>query len=210
MSITSADTATTQSTAASPRAKGFWTGRSEFAFVAFLYALAVLFTIGTATMHVLGKALPGPRLFPVIVCVLLYATATMLAIHIIRHRHLPDTEPHPGHGDFSADLLGDLAHITDEHTATRGPGMPNRSRTYSDWKTVGMIAGAAVAFISLLKVVGWILCAAFLFWVVAHALGSKRPVFDLGLALLLSSVIQLAFNAGLGLPLPYGFLEGLL
>lgn len=210
MSITDTTPHTGDQAMDSTPGKSFWTGRSEFALVALLYMVAVLLTIGTVTMNVQGEAVPGPRFFPIIVCVLLYATATMLAIHLIRHPHLPDTDPHPGRGDFSADMLDDLAHISGEHTAARGPGISNRWKTYSDWKTLGMIIGAAVIFIVLLKVVGWVLCAAFLFWVVSRALGSKRPIFDIGVALLFSSVIQLAFNAGLGLPLPSGFLEGLL
>lgn len=210
MSITDTTTHTGDPTTGTPLRKSFWTGRSEFALVALLYVLAALLTIGTVTMNVQGEAVPGPRFFPIIVCVLLYTTATLLAIHLIRHPHLPDTDPHPGRGDFSADMLDDLAHISGEHTAARGPGISSRWKTYSDWKTLGMILGAAAVFIVLLKVVGWVLCAAFLFCVVSRALGSKRPLFDIGVALLFSSVIQLAFNAGLGLPLPSGFLEGLL
>jgi len=206
---TGTTTHTGDPTTGSPPRKSFWTGRSEFALVGLLYAIAVLLTVGTATMNVQGEAVPGPRFFPVIVCVLLYATATALAIHLLRHRNLPDADPHPGHGDFSADMLSDLGHTTKERTAARESGdFP--WKTYSDWKTLGQILGAAVIFVVLLKVVGWILCAAFLFWVVSHALGSRRPVFDISVALLFSSVIQLVFNAGLGLPLPSGFLEGLL
>jgi putative tricarboxylic transport membrane protein len=210
MSITDITASTGAPSTATPPRRSFWTGRSEFALVGLLYLIAVLVTIGTATMNVQGEAVPGPRFFPVIVCVLLYATATVLAVHLLRHPHLPDTDPHPGHGDFSADMLKDLGHVTGERTDAHEAGISPRWRTYSDWKTLGQIVGAAVIFIVLLKVVGWVLCAAFLFWVVARALGSKRPVFDVGVALLFSSVIQLAFNAGLGLPLPPGFLEGLL
>lgn len=210
MSIIDTTTSTGDPTTVTPLRKSFWTGRSEFVLVALLYVIAVLLTIGTATMNVQGDAVPGPRFFPVIVCVLLYVTATALAIHLLRHRHLPDTDPHPGHGEFSADMLRDLGHVTGERTDAHESGLSPRWKTYSDWKTVGQILGAAVVFIVLLKVVGWVLCAAFLFWVVSYALGSKRPAFDVGVALLFSSVIQLAFNAGLGLPLPSGFLEGLL
>jgi len=198
------------STANPHTTRSFWTGRSELVVVALLYLLAILLTIGTATMNVLGEAAPGPRFFPVIVCVLLYLTATALAISVLRQPHLPDTDSHPGHGEFSADMLSDLGHVTEERTEVHEAGLSPRWRTYSDWKTLGQIFGAAAVFIVLLHVVGWVLSAAFLFWVVCRALGSRRPVFDLGVALLLSSVIQLAFNAGLGLPLPPGFLEGTL
>lgn len=188
----------------------FWTGRSEFALVALLYVVAILLTIGTVTMQVQGEAVPGPRFFPIIVCILIYLTATLLAIHLLRHPHLPDTEPHPGHGDFSADMLRDLGHVDNERTDARDPGFSPKWKTYSDWKTLGMVFGALVIFILLLNIVGWVFSAAFLFWAVSRALGSKRPLFDAGIALLFSSAIQLAFNAGLGLPLPPGFLEGLL
>lgn len=65
-------------------------------------------------------------------------------------------------------------------------------------------------FIILLNPVGWIISATLLFFIVVRALGSRRTFIDLGVALLFASVIQLAFNDGLGLPLPPGFLEGLL
>jgi putative tricarboxylic transport membrane protein len=67
-----------------------------------------------------------------------------------------------------------------------------------------------VAFIVLLRPAGWILAAAVLFYGVAYALGSRRPVFDLSVALVMSSIIQLIFGTALGLNLPAGFLEGVL
>ncbi|AHK31936.1 hypothetical protein OPAG_05257 [Rhodococcus opacus PD630] len=192
-----------------PQRRRFRTGRSEFVVVALLYVLAVCFTIGTVSMHVLGTAVPGPQFFPIIVCALLYATASALAVDILRHPRLPDAEPHPGHGDFSTDMLRDLGDVGDERTDARPAPMSPRWTTYSDWRTLAQVLGAAIVFIVLLDPVGWILCAALLFWVVARALGSMRPVFDIGVALLFSSVIQLAFSAGLGLPLPSGFVGGM-
>ncbi len=62
----------------------FGTGRSEFVVVAVLYAVAIFLTIGTATMHVQGKSAPGPQFFPIIVCIVLYLVATLLAIQILR------------------------------------------------------------------------------------------------------------------------------
>jgi putative tricarboxylic transport membrane protein len=193
-----------------PKRRKYWAGRSEFIVVGLLYTLAIGLTIGTAGMHVLGSAVPGPQFFPIIVCVLLYAAATALAVDVLRHPRLPDAKPHPGHGDFSPDMLRDLGDVADERTDSHPGAMSARWKTYSDWKTVGQVLGAAVAFTALLNPVGWIICATVLFWIVARAMGSKRPVFDIGVALLFSSVIQLAFNAGLGLPLPSGFLGGML
>lgn len=200
---------TTGAITTAPLRRTFWTGRSELALVALLYAAGVLLSIGTATMNVQGEAQPGPQFFPVIVCVLLFVTATALAVHLLRHPQQPDTEVHVDQGNFSADMLRDLGHVDTERRVV-APGDRLRWRTYSDWVTLAQVVGAVAGFIVLLKPVGWILCAATLFWVVSRALGSRRPVFDVGVALLFASTIQLAFNAGLGLPLPPGFLEGLL
>ena len=51
-----------------------------------------------------------------------------------------------------------------------------------------------VAFIVLLRPAGWIIAAALLFWGVSYALGSRRPVFDISVALVMSSLIQLIFG----------------
>ena len=65
-----------------------------------------------------------------------------------------------------------------------------------------------LAFALTLEVLGWILAAALLFWAVARGFGSRRPLFDISLALLVSSAIYLAFTVGLGLTLPSGILGG--
>jgi len=185
-------------------------GRSELAVVAVLYAVAVFLTIGTATMNVQGSASPGPRFFPVLVCIALYAVATALAVQVIRRPNIPDTRIHPGRGNFSGAMLDDLSGEHGfEEPAEPAPGSPTW-KTYSDWRTVGLVVGGVVVFTAALNILGWILSAAFLFWVVCYAMGSKRPLFDVGISLLFSSLIQLAFNAGLGLTLPSGFLGGML
>ena len=186
---------------------GFLRGRSELSVAVVLYALAVFLTVGTISMNVQGTAVPGPQFFPVLVCVLLYAVATALTITVLRSPSVPDTRKHPDHGNFSGDMLRDLAGLPDEQTSAGDSGT---WRTYSDWRTVGLVVGGVAVFTAVLNILGWILSAAFLFWIICYALGSKRPVFDVGVSLLFSSAIQLAFNAGLGLNLPSGFLGGLL
>ena len=185
----------------------FGTGRGELLVAVVLYALAVFLTVGTVSMNVQGTAAPGPQFFPVLVCVLLYGVATALTIQVLRSRSIPDTRKHPGRGNFSPDMLRDLARLPEERAKA---GSPESWRTYSDWKTVGMVVGGVVVFTAALNILGWILSAAFLFWIICRALGSKRPGFDAGVSLLFASAIQLAFNAGLGLNLPAGFLGGLL
>lgn len=192
----------------------FRTGRSEFVVVAVLYAVAIFLTIGTATMNVQGKSAPGPQFFPILVCIVLYLAATLLAIHILRTPNVPDNTVHPGRGQFSADMLHDLGHLGKEEDAAY-EGAPSETpgktwKTYSDWRTVGLLVGGVVAFVLLLEPLGWIISAASLFWLVAYALGSRRPIFDAGVGLLFSSTIQLAFGAALGLNLPSGLIGGIL
>ncbi|GAA3401625.1 tripartite tricarboxylate transporter TctB family protein [Pseudarthrobacter polychromogenes] len=200
-------------TRSNPR-PGFGTGRSEFIVVAVLYALAIFLTVGTVTMKVQGKSAPGPQFFPILVCIVLYLVATLLAIQILRSPKVPDHSIHPGHGQFSADMLHDLGHLGKEEDAAFSDG-PSRTpartwKTYTDWRTVGLMLAGVVAFVLVLNPLGWIMSAAMLFWVVAHALGSRRPYFDAGVGLLFSSITQLAFGAGLGLSLPSGFIGGIL
>lgn len=79
-----------------------------------------------------------------------------------------------------------------------------RGGARTDWKATGTVVAAFLVFGALLLPLGWILAGALLFWGVARGLGSRRPVFDLLLSLGVSSLIQLAFSAGLGLRLPPG------
>ncbi|MCC3277414.1 MULTISPECIES: tripartite tricarboxylate transporter TctB family protein [unclassified Arthrobacter] len=193
------------------RRGGALEGRSELIVVAVLYAIAVFLAVGTATMNVQGSATPGPQFFPILVCVALFAVATALAISIIRRPVIPDTRIHPGRGNFSGAMLDDLSgehEFAAEHPAA-GEGQRNW-KTYSDWRTVGLVVGGVVVFTAALNILGWILSAAFLFWVICYAMGSKRPGFDVGVSLLFASAVQLAFSAGLGLNLPSGFLGGML
>ncbi len=99
----------------------------------------------------------------------------------------------------------------DEAYEDARPQTPAKSwKTYSGWRTVGLMLADVVAFVLLLEPLGWIISATMLFWMVAYALGSHRRFFDIGVGLLFSSIIQLAFGAGLGLSLPSGFIRGIL
>lgn len=206
------------------RITGFWSGRSELIVPALVFVLATFLAYGTATMEVMGKSVPGPQFFPTIVCVLLYVVAAAHTVQILRTRRFPHADSEGRSADFSADLLADLAHTGEPRDGGSGgaagngldtssrtrPKTSGRRRAYSDWKTLGTVAGGVALFNIALPFLGWILSAAGLFWLVCRALGSKRPLFDVSVAVLFSSVVQLAFNAGLGLNLPSGFLEGLL
>lgn len=147
-----------------------------------------------------------------IVAGFLAAIAAYLAYGIVT-MEVPEGAMSPGPRFFPtliAIALAVLAVLLVVHTL-RAPRETSaeRYRFQSDWKSLGMVIGAFLAFTVLLVPVGWILSAALLFWVVARALGSRRPLFDLSLSLVFSSAIQLAFGAGLGLNLPGGVLEGI-
>ena len=188
-------------------------GRSELVVVAVLYAVAIFLTVGTMNMNVQGSASPGPRFFPIIVCIALYGVATALAVSVIRRPNIPDTRIHPGRGNFSGAMLDDLSgehEFAARHEPEPGAGDHPAYKTYSDWRTVGLVIGGVVVFTVALNILGWIISASFLFWVICYAMGSKRPLFDVGVSLLFASAVQLAFNAGLGLNLPSGFLGGML
>lgn len=209
------DTTTTARASATEPRPSFWAGRSELLMPALVLALAVWLTVETATMNVMGTSVPGPQFFPALVCGLLYLVAIVHAVQVIRQPRPVDPTDEAENADMSADMLGDLADATARgrrRIAGQTPGktLPEGWRTYTDWPTVAMVIGGVAVFILALPWLGWILSAAALFWVVARALGSRRPLFDLSVGLVFSSIIQLAFNAGLGLNLPSGFLEGVL
>ena len=67
-----------------PRRPAMLEGRSELIVVAVLYAVAIFLAVGTASMNVQGSATPGPRFFPILVCIALFAVATALASTEIR------------------------------------------------------------------------------------------------------------------------------
>lgn len=162
----------------------FGTGRSGLVVAGLVLALAIYLTIGTVTMEVPeGAESPGPTLVPGLLAVCCYIVAGLLALQLVR-------QPEPPEGDW------------DEYRE-------EQPATFSDWRALGICIGAFLVFALALEPVGWILSAAFLFWAVVWAMGSRRGLFDVGVALVFSCAIQVAFSAGLGLNLPAGILEGL-
>ncbi len=168
-------------------ARGFWAGRSSLVMSALILSLAIYLTVGITTMEIPeGAKTPGPTFFPIILAVCAYVLAGLLAVQALRTPEVADS------GQEQIEVTG------------------RTHRTHSDWKALGTTLAAFLAFSLLLVPVGWILAAALLFWLISWALGSKRPVFDLGLSLVFSSAIQVAFSVGLGLNLPPGLMEGIL
>jgi putative tricarboxylic transport membrane protein len=176
------DTATEsvgQAPAAAQTRDGFLAGRSSLVVAGILLAIGLYLTFGITTMDVPQGAKTPGPRFFPI----LIAIAIFLLAIVLSLQVFRTPEPVPAEaGNY---------------------------RFYSDWKAVGMVFFAFLAFALLLIPVGWLLSAALLFWAVARALGSKRAIYDIGIALVFSAFIQLAFGAGLGLTLPGGILEGI-
>ena len=243
---------------------------ADLSVVLLALTVAVVLLVGGLTMEVRGTQVPGPQFFPFIVSGLLFVTAIVLLVLVLRPSHDPTEvdaypnisrelvedaadlgeigpraivdqvrHPHSGtllHGSTPV-TTGQAQQIADGDAVTpvavadtdapgavaTGPDTDNAGTevvevkpaedpdtSYPlDWRTVGLTVGAVVLFIAGLNLIGWILSAALLFWVIAYAFGSKRPILDIGIALLFSSVIQLLFSGLLGLSLPAGFVGGL-
>ena len=205
--------------AISPRA-----GLSELVVPGILVAIAIFLIIGTVNMKLPPSVqVPGPTFFPMIIIGLLLLMALLSTVQILRNRAqllrgvkagtvsagFDDVDAHPDEFDAdSVDLDGDQV---DEIPPDVPPGRePWPAKAFSDWRALGIVLASLVACIALLVPAGWIIAAAVLFWGVSYALGSRRPVFDLSVALVMSSLIQLIFGALLGLNLPAGFLAGVL
>jgi putative tricarboxylic transport membrane protein len=220
----------------STRTAGIWmppwlSSRKELLMVALLTLLGALLLIGSSTMAVLGDSLPGPQFVPVIVGVLVLLTAGALAIDVLRSPEAPHgVEDERFGGNFSADMLHDVSGLPEPGspgapTAVTGAvavddvtaaidaadrekaGAPAAPAPRSDLRTLGLVLASTIGFVLVLEHLGWVLSAAALFWCVSRLLGSRRPILDIGIALLVSSVVQLIFGGLLGLSLP-AFLSG--
>lgn len=200
----------------------WYTGRSELIVAGGVLLLATGIAWGTVTMEVPeGTMFPGPQFFPTIVAVFLYAVGIALAVTVIVSPARAHVAGDPT--EVSADMLEDLGRLDEtaeirvvapeqiaRSSAGAGPGGAGGAAVDqgTDWRTVLITVGTLAAFIVILPIVGWLLSAAALFWVLAWAFGSKRPLFDIAIAVIISSLVQLLFGAGLGLTLPSGILEG--
>ncbi len=123
----------------------------------------------------------GPKMFPVVIGVVLIALAIVLAIAIPRGS--------VGEADAGEDV---------------DPDAP------SDWRTVGLLVGLFVATILLVQPLGWAITGALLFGVAATILGSRHYVRNIVIGAVLSVGSFYAFYSGLGIPLPAGILDGIL
>jgi len=123
----------------------------------------------------------GPRVFPMVIGVVLVLLAVVLAVAIPRGS--------VGEADAGEDV---------------DPDAP------SDWRTVGMLVGLFVAVILLVEPLGWVITSALLFAGAATILGNRHYVRNIAIGVVLALVSFYAFYSGLGIPLPAGILDGIL
>lgn len=193
-------------------------GLAELVVPAILVAIAVFLIIGTANMvEPPSVQRPGPTFYPIIVIVLLLVMAVLSTVQTLRSTAALRAGGGVGGGVGGAvDAPGGDPVDADGDPVEEIPPDPPPGRTpwppqaVTDWRAVLTVLAALVAFIVLLRPVGWIVAAAVLFWGVAYAMGSRRPAFDVSVALVVSSLIQIGFGYALGLNLPGGFLAGVL
>jgi putative tricarboxylic transport membrane protein len=206
---------TTTATAPDRTVTAWWKRRTGLVVPAIMAVISAVLFIGTATMVVPSTAsFPGPQVFPLIVASATLILAIVLAIDTIRH-----PEPALTSAEATADGITDAVTLTPDamgaagldelatQSADDGPE-PVPLRPRSNVRALVGVVGTVVVFVAALDPVGWLISAAFLFWGVSRALGSRRPLFDIAVAFALSAVAQLAFSGGLGLHLPPGILEG--
>ncbi|MGX1932333.1 tripartite tricarboxylate transporter TctB family protein [Microbacterium resistens] len=192
--MTAVDTA-----AAATARTSWWTGRAGLVIPAILFAFSAYLTVGILTIQVPeGASAPGPAFFPALIAIAGFVVSVLLALQYIR---TPEPAEPATYSEF--DEVSDSARAEAEAAARV------KYRFFSDWVCVAWAAGGFLAFSLLLVPAGWILAGALLFWCVARAMGSRKPLLDAVIALMMSSLVYLAFGVALGLDLPSGVLGGL-
>jgi len=80
----------------------------------------------------------------------------------------------------------------------------------TDWRTVGLLTLALAAYLVLIEPAGFVVASTLLFAGAAFAMGSRRPLRDVAIGLVVAVALYLGFTRGLDLNLPAGVLGGVL
>jgi putative tricarboxylic transport membrane protein len=158
-------------------------GRSEVGVALLLLALGVVAIVDAARIpeSASQRGPVGPAAVPIVVGALLIVVALLLARDVLAG----------GHGEAEGGEDIDLSHG-------------------SDWRTVLLLAGAFLANLVLIEPAGWPISGAVLFFGAAYALGSRRYIRDLIIAVVLSVGTYYLFGQVLGIGLPAGVLGGVM
>lgn len=131
---------------------------------------------------------PGPRFFPAIIAGLMLLLLAIELLGIFRRRAAHAVETTGGSTAASAQPHDDDAEAP------------------FDWSALLWTVGGFLLFILTLRLLGWVLGAALLFWCVARGFGNRSPITSLVVGLTISSLAYIAFDMALGLNLPSGIL----
>lgn len=203
----------------------WWEGRSGLIVPVIMAAFSTYLLVGILTMEVAEDAdQPGPQFFPMLIMIVGYAITVLLTVAYIRNPEPVDVADElPAEAEeekaFSTPVTSAVSasrmdpHEEDEPSRDRqaiaeARAADSKHRTHSDFVSLAWGAGGFAAFALILEFAGWIIAAALLFWCVARSMGSKKPLFDLTVALTFSSLVYIAFAVMLGLNLPSGILGG--
>lgn len=189
-------------------ARTWLAARAELTMVAALATISAVLIIGSHTMTILGEESPGPAMFPMVVGIFLGAVTIALAVTVITSPRRGAEGHAPDRANFSSDFLHDIGQMEETDDTVHRTG-DSRAPARTGRRPLLLSLAALLLFIPLLQVLGWVLSAAALFWVLAQAMGSQQRGMDAFIALFLSSVIQLVFGALLGLNLPAGLIGAL-
>ena len=155
--------------------------RAQFGLAAVL-AVVGLYTIIDARGLNVGFGDPiGPRVFPYVIGTVMLLLAVLLAIATAR-------------GDIPQAEEGEDVDLT----------------TPPDWMTVAKLVAILVLNILLVNVLGWVITGALLFAGCAWSLGSRTPLRDLIVGVVLAVASWYFFYVGLGVPLSPGILDKIL
>lgn len=156
---------------------------AQFLVVAFLVVVATILVVDAAGLrNDFAETDPvGPKFFPWFIAAMLYLTAALLSIAILRGS-IPEEE-----GGEDVDL--------DQR---------------AEWLTVVKLVGVFVFLIATVDLLGWAISGALFFAGCSLTLGSRTWLRDLAIGTALSVGSFYAFYVGLGVPLPAGILDGIL
>jgi putative tricarboxylic transport membrane protein len=156
--------------------------KAQYGLAALLLVVGVYVIVDAAGLEPgFADQVVGPRAFPYVIGTALVVLAGLLALATAR-----GDRPHAEEGeDIDLD-------------------------TPADWATVLKLVGVFALNIALIDWLGWAITGALLFAGCAWVLGSRTPIRDVLIGVVLSVGSWYGFYVGLGVPIPAGILDGVL
>jgi putative tricarboxylic transport membrane protein len=87
---------------------------------------------------------------------------------------------------------------------------PDEKEVTLDWKAVAFVAAGLVANVALIGPLGFSAASTVMFVLVAHGFGSRRPIRDAGIGLVLALAAYFGFAKALGVNIGAGVIENML